>query len=223
VDTAPRSLKAAFGVCICGGMSRRMGRDKAALVLGDRTLLARATGALSEVAREVVLATGSSARYRELGLRIALDRYLDAGPLAGLEGGLSAVGEGLSSSGELVVVLPCDMPRADAALFFALLERARREPDVSACLLAGNSGPEPLCGVYHTRVLHSIRAALDAGERKVLSFTRHRDASGALPRVVLVPESELAIARSNDTFTANVNTREDLAAERARWEAKESR
>jgi len=132
VDAAPRALSAAFGVCICGGLSRRMGRDKADLVLGDRTLLARATGTLSEVAREVVLATGSSARYRELGLRIALDRYIDAGPRAGLEAGLSAVVEGLSSSGELVVVLPCDMPRADAALFFALLERVRREPDVAA-------------------------------------------------------------------------------------------
>jgi len=208
--------RAEFGVCVCGGRSRRMGRDKAALVVGDRTLLARATETLAQVADEVVLATGAGARYAELGLRVVLDRCADAGPLAGLEAGLSAAAENATGDGALVAVLPCDMPRAGATLFRELVRRARLDPDAAAHLFAGPAGAEPLCGVYHTRALVSIRAALDAGERKVTSFRHRRDARGRLPRVVLVQPSDLAGAFGADDPTVNLNTPEDLAAERVR-------
>jgi len=38
------------GLCICGGMSRRMGRDKAELDVGGRTLLERTVATLSAIA-----------------------------------------------------------------------------------------------------------------------------------------------------------------------------
>ena len=50
-----------LGAVLCGGASRRMGRDKALLRLagGDApTLLARAAGVLAEVTGDVVLACG---------------------------------------------------------------------------------------------------------------------------------------------------------------------
>jgi molybdenum cofactor guanylyltransferase len=221
-DLGGRSVNTALGVCVCGGASRRMGRDKAGLSVGGATMLASAIAALSEVAEEVVLATGQSTRYPDLGCRVVLDRYADAGPLAGLEAGLSAAREGETDPRRFVAVLPCDMPRAGARLLRALLERARRERDVAACLLASDSGPEPLCGVYHARALDSVRAALDDGERKVLSFARYPAASGALPRVVFVPLSELCAELGIPRALVNVNTPEDLAAERAYMAAKES-
>jgi molybdopterin-guanine dinucleotide biosynthesis protein A len=230
---------AVFGLCICGGMSRRMGEDKAAMLLGDRTLLERAVATLSAVSEAVVLATGRAPRYSALGCRTALDRYADAGPLAGLEAGLT-LGASESSDGErddhadagerdaFVVVLPCDMPRVDQRLLADLLERARREERVAACLLSTSAGIEPLCGVDHTRALFAIRAALRAGERKVLSFARHTLRDGTLPRIVAVPESDLRgrggaeTSINVDTAVINVNTPDDLSAERARCAGEET-
>ena len=80
---APR---AALGVVLCGGQSRRMGRDKARLVLEGETLVSRAIRALDAVSDEVVLATGERPRYPESGRRCVLDSVPDGGPLAGLAG-----------------------------------------------------------------------------------------------------------------------------------------
>ena len=121
-----------------------MGSDKALLALEGRTLLERAVATLSAVADRVVLASGPTPRYADHGLEIALDRWHDAGPLAGLEAALSITPQGFA------VVCACDMPRVDARLLGALLSRAR-DDRADVCLLRTSGGVEPLCGVYHTR------------------------------------------------------------------------
>jgi molybdopterin-guanine dinucleotide biosynthesis protein A len=185
-----------------------MGSDKALVSLGDRTLLERAIATLASVTEHVVLATGATPRYAELGLPIALDRWADAGPLAGLEAALARAPEGF------VVVCACDMPRVDAQLLEALVARAT-ESDADVCLLRTEGGVEPLCGVYHTRVLVAIRAALDAGERKVLSFLRFTLSDGRAPRAIDASERELVGETRERSAGINLNTPEDLAAERA--------
>ncbi len=194
----------ASGLVLCGGASRRMGADKALLALGEHTLLERAIACLAPHAAPVRLACGERERYREFGLALVCDRIAGAGPLAGLEAGLAAASE--SGPGGYVCVLAVDMPRADAELVARLLARARAD-DLDACLLASAGGPEPLCAVYHTRLLPRVRAALDAGERKVTSFLAPE--FGAHPaRVahVAAPASDAAV---------NLNTPADLARERA--------
>jgi molybdopterin-guanine dinucleotide biosynthesis protein A len=159
-----------------------MGRDKAELEVGGMTMLDRAITTLSAVAPRVLLATGARTRYAERGLEVVLDRYSDAGPLAGLEAGLSAVRA--STAGDaLVIVLACDMPHVGADLLRVLLARAAADRELAASLFASDTGPEPLCGVYRTSALAAIRAALDAGERKMLSFVEQVAADGTSARV----------------------------------------
>ena len=74
----------AWGVVLCGGSSRRMGRDKALLEIEGQSLVARAASALAEVAPRVLLASGSAPRYPALGLECVLDPVEGNGPLAGL-------------------------------------------------------------------------------------------------------------------------------------------
>lgn len=139
-----------------------MGRDKSLLEVRGETLLAHAIGTLEPVASEVLLACGPSERYAEYGRRLVLDRFEDGGPLAGLEAALSA------SRTEWIVALACDMPRADASTLGRLLERE----DLDVCFLRTERGVEPLCAVYRRTCLAPMRAALEAGERKVVSFLR---------------------------------------------------
>jgi molybdopterin-guanine dinucleotide biosynthesis protein A len=184
-----------------------MGSDKALLDLGAGTLLGRAVQELGAVCDRVLLACGSEPRYAGLGLPLVLDRAPGLGPLAGLEAGLRAAAE--RGDGWLVC-LPCDMPRADAALLKRLLERAERD-DLDACLLSSSRGVEPLCAVYHTRLAQSARAALDQGDRKMTSLLGRPLQDGRAPRVACADAAELGRADA----CANLNTPADLQAARA--------
>ncbi|MEW6072334.1 MAG: molybdenum cofactor guanylyltransferase [Planctomycetota bacterium] len=196
------------GVVLCGGASRRMGRDKAGLDLGDRTLLERTVAIVAGRAPRVLLACGPAARYRELGPELVLDRSPDAGPLAGLEAALARLAEGEGREGWLLV-LACDMPRARGEVFDLLLERARaRRAD--ACLLATGAGLEPLYAVYHTRCLPAVRAALAAGERRMVSF---HAGFGPLA-VATLAAAELPPALGGEGCARNLNTPRELAEER---------
>ena len=186
-----------------------MGRDKSALVLRERTLLEHAIGALAGVCDEVVLACGDERRHGEAGLRLVLDGFPGAGPLAGIEAGLAA------APTEWVAVLACDMPRADARVFEALLARAR-ELGADACLLAGADGVEPLCAVYRRRCLAPLREALAAGERKATSFHARPAQDGGRLSIAVLPEAELPAGLARRGVTLNLNTPSELALEARR-------
>jgi molybdopterin-guanine dinucleotide biosynthesis protein A len=191
----------AWGVVFCGGASARMGRDKALLVLDGESLLEHAVRELARVTPRVLLASGSAPRYPALGLECVLDPASGLGPLAGLCAALERLErEGVSHA----CVLACDMPRARAETFRALLARARTER-ADVCLVATATGLEPLCGVYHVRALPAVRAALAGGARRMNAF------HGAV-RLVTVPEHELA-----DGCARNLNTPDEFRAEGGAW------
>ncbi|MBL8860432.1 MAG: molybdenum cofactor guanylyltransferase [Planctomycetes bacterium] len=176
-----------------------MGADKAGLRLGGVTLLERAVGVLGPCVDELLLATGEAPRYADLGLPIVLDRAPDLGPLAGLEAALVA------ARGERVVALAVDMPGVTSELVARLCAEAERT-EADALLLADGSGVEPLCAVYHVRVLPAVRAALDAGERRMTSLFDHPFAGGQAPRLAL-----FSAAGAGATLAVrNVNTSEDF-------------
>lgn len=160
------------GVVLCGGRSVRMGRDKSLLELGGRTLLERAIAVLDGIAPEVLLACGPAERYADLGRPLVVDAFPDGGPLAGLEAGLRR------AKTEWIAALACDMPRAEPSIFGELLARAERD-GLDVCFLRTDRGVEPLCAVYRRTCLEPMRAALEAGERKVVSFLRFEPRSNA--------------------------------------------
>lgn len=196
------------GLVLCGGASRRMGTDKATLELQGRTLLQRAVDRLDGVCAEVVLAAGPEPRYADLQREQVVDRYRDAGPLAGLEAGLDR------TRTPWMAALACDMPQAEPELFERMLERAAQDR-LDACLFESRSGPEPLCGVYSRSCLTSVRAALDAGQRKVLAFESFPTEGGELPKVGWLREAELDEGLRERECAFNVNTPPDLLRARA--------
>ncbi len=96
-------------VVLAGGLSRRMGRDKARLRVGGRSLLQR---------------SGDAARALGLSVRvIRRDHVPRCGPLGGVCTALQ------QSSSEVLLFLSCDMPCVRAELLKRLLSRltARRD------------------------------------------------------------------------------------------------
>lgn len=231
-DRAPSSAPPGLsGALLCGGQSRRMGQDKARLLWRGRPLLLTGLARLAAVADELLLACGTTGRYRDLlgdssaaglpqrfagrPLREVHDRLVSAGetplgPLAGLEAALAA------AQGEWVWVTSCDLPLLQPELGLELLARAQSEgADVALCAVPAAAGsgslPEPLCGVYRSGVWSACRRALDAGERRVLAWAGHAwEPPGEAPRRPRLALLPLAGARAKAVF--NLNTPEDLRA-----------
>jgi len=202
---APSTLE---GVVLCGGASRRMGRDKALLELDGETLIARAVEGLGALCERVVLACGPTPRYAELGRELVCDRTPDAGPLAGLEAGLAAL------HGDWLAVCACDMPAVEPAVYRALHARARAE-GLDGCMLATEQGVEPLLAVYHKSCLGAVRDAIARGERRLVAFHGRqggRPVIGTVPRAVLA--AELDVAPEAADWARNLNRPEDLERER---------
>ncbi len=108
------------GAVLTGGASRRMGRDKALLVVDGRPLAETAAAALRVAGADDVLAVGGDeAGLGALGMRWIPDPTPGEGPLGGIRAALAAL-----AGHHLVVVLACDLPRASAANVVAVVEAA---------------------------------------------------------------------------------------------------
>jgi len=156
----------AAGFILIGGESRRMGRDKA--------LLADDSGFILEhLAQEVAVAAGSVALIGRpdsagrFGLDFIPDVRQGMGPLAGIEAALC------SGRGALNLIVACDMPGVKREWLAALLHEAE-EKHYECVLTQDRSGElHPLCAVYAEQCLPVVRAALDAGNLRVLDIVRH--------------------------------------------------
>ena len=198
------------GAVLCGGESRRMGADKALLALDGRRLIDYSIEALRPVAGRILLACGPRPRYADLGLETVLDARPDGGPLAGLLAALEA------SRTEWLVLLACDMPRADSRVLRALLDQAAR-CELDVCLLEIERGTQPVCGVYRRTCAPAVRRSLERGERRMVDFHAPQPGERAL-RVGTLAARELAppLAGSDFQPALNLNSPRELEAEAAR-------
>jgi molybdopterin-guanine dinucleotide biosynthesis protein A len=159
VVQAPLSARP-VGFVMAGGLSTRMGRDKALLPWQGSTLLDHAIARLSAVCSDVRILCGPSPRYEDRGRPLVVDAIQDGGPLAGIAAGLESAG------GAAGLYLGVDLPFVTVALL-ALLA-ATEDADVVVPVTPG--GPEPLCAVYRPGCRRAVRARLAAGDRKMTSF-----------------------------------------------------
>jgi molybdopterin-guanine dinucleotide biosynthesis protein A len=127
-------------VILAGGKSSRMGRDKAWLKMGGTTLLARQIELVRALgAREVFISGRADQDYGPFGCRVLVDRFQNAGPLAGLESALAA------NSSPLLLVLAVDMP----AMCGGLLEKLRTAcAEGCGAIPEVNGRIEPLAAFY---------------------------------------------------------------------------
>jgi len=143
---------------LAGGGSRRMGRPKAWLEVGDTFLLRYVVDRLAPAFSEVMVSFAEPEQLEEpLPYRIVFDRKRSAGPLAGLEAGL------LAARNELIFAVACDMPYVTQDFAQMAIVAARRS---DAALVRIDGRPEPVCGAYGRSALAAITEALDAGRLK---------------------------------------------------------
>jgi molybdopterin-guanine dinucleotide biosynthesis protein A len=140
---------------LAGGDSRRMGRPKAWLEVGGTTLLQWLVSRLAPTFSEVIVSFAEPEQLdRLVPYRVVFDRKHSAGPLAGIEAGLSGAHH------EITFALACDMPYVTPALTEAAVVAART---CDAAVPRIDGRPEPVCAAYRRSALPAFTAALDEG------------------------------------------------------------
>lgn len=156
------------GFVLTGGRSTRMGRDKALLPLGGRTLCEQVGDALQTVAEEVFL-IGHPERYQNLKYKCLPDLHPDLGPLSGLETALTL------NLAEFNLVLSCDTFIPNPQWLQSLLDAAERGP---LCAVAQDiSGQlQPLCAVYRSGCRKVVSIALQQRRLRMLDLLQELQA-----------------------------------------------
>jgi molybdopterin-guanine dinucleotide biosynthesis protein A len=152
---------------LAGGESRRMGRTKAWLEVGETTLVRWVAERLAPTFAEVVVSFAEPEQVEEsVPYRLVFDRKRSAGPLAGLEAGLAA------ARNEVTFAVACDMPYVTPELAEMAVAAAR---GCDAAIPRIDGRPEPACAAYRRSALPMITASLDAGRYRAADLAEHLD------------------------------------------------
>jgi molybdopterin-guanine dinucleotide biosynthesis protein A len=140
---------------LAGGTSRRMGRPKAWLEVGETTLLRWMVERLGPAFSEVMVSFAEPEQVEEhVPYRLVFDRKRAAGPLAGIEAGL------IVARHDVTFVVACDMPYVPREVA-AMAVAAARGCDAAMPRVGGRA--EPVCAAYRRSSLAALTAALDSG------------------------------------------------------------
>jgi molybdopterin-guanine dinucleotide biosynthesis protein A len=183
---------------LAGGKSSRMGTDKSFVRVLGRPLIEDVLAHVAGIGAETLIVTNRPEDYRYLGLPLFTDVLPDKGALGGIYTALH------SSSQPHTLCVACDMPFVVRPLLDYLISLI---PEGDAIIPRLNGEAEPFRAIYSQACLAPIRAALDAGKMRVISFFPD-------VRVRFVDEPEIDRFDPQHLSFFNVNTPEDL--ERAR-------
>lgn len=176
---------------LAGGMSRRMGRDKAFLPRSGTTMIQHVAAQALEAAGNVAI-VGRPDAYKSLGLPVLDEEFPGCGPLSGIETALRESDDGWA------LVLACDMPGVTADWLRLLIARTETST-ADAVVTAGEHGEiEPLCALYHARLRPDVRKAL-------------QEKHFAVRRLVEKWSVERVVSTSR-AIVENINTPEEWAA-----------
>ena len=153
-------------VILAGGMSRRMGRDKAALPFGEETMLSHLVHTYQPYFDLTAVSLNTPGRFDTAGAMEVVDRRPGEGPMAGLEAAF------LDTGADVIFLTGTDLPFGDPALARHLVESLGTH---DICLIRSDKGPEPLFAVYSSACLPAIRKSLEEGRRSMYSVIQQMD------------------------------------------------
>lgn len=190
------NLKACETVILAGGKSSRMGRDKAFLPIGRKTLVERVAETMQRLtARVTVIGRADIAdRLDDLlpdDVEVITDLVPEMGPLMGVYTAL------MHATHDTVICVPVDMPDLSYALLRTLLDAL--VPGVDAVAGATPDGWQPFPLVCRTSASQTVGQLLDGGR-------------GALKDLLHGPTGKIIALTDADLIGCyrNLNTPDDI-------------
>jgi molybdopterin-guanine dinucleotide biosynthesis protein A len=180
-----RLVKPFDAIVLAGGEGRRLGgTDKAAVVIGDESLLSRAVRTVGDASRIVIVGPDREDAPVEsrAGRPIVTtsEQPPGGGPVAAVAAGIALV------EGDVVVVIACDMPFLDQAAIGRLTEELG---DGDAVMFVDATGRRQFLAAAYRR--HALLAALAALPRIEGASMRQLTSALTITELVADPETTL--------------------------------
>ena len=169
-------------VILIGGESRRMGRDKAMLPVGNDKTMAMTLAERYAALGPVCFSVNEHGRFFTDGYEQLIDRYPGQGPLNGIISAFTDREE------DLIFLTATDMPDGDADAVRYLLENIGSH---DACMYED----EPLFALYRRSCLAPALQCIEEGRRSLHAMLRQVDA--------------LYLPKGDQTLFTNLNTPEE--------------
>lgn len=172
-------------VILCGGMSLRMGSDKAFLPFGETTLLKYQISRFSEIFEKIYISGSSKTRFllKEDDLNGCVfveDLIPEKGPMGGLYSCMKAAKE------DILFFTSVDSPFTDLSAALRLCEGLENAPDKKVCAVNDISGKiQPLFCAYSKKCLPDIEKLISEKNFKLRSIAKEED---TVIKDILLPE-----------------------------------
>jgi molybdenum cofactor guanylyltransferase len=181
------------GIVLSGGESRRMGTDKAFLLLAKVPLIEHVLRALRSVCSDIIIVTNTPERYAALNALVVTDALEKRGPLTGVYSGL------LRSAEAYNMVVACDMPFLNPGLI-TYMAGLTSGYDIAAPRIAGRI--EPLHAIYNRSLIPLIKDRIQKDDQRIQGIFSEA-------RVRYVTEAEIGRFDPEHQSFRNLNTREE--------------
>lgn len=181
-------------IILAGGDSRRMGRDKASLVIDEKTLLQTVAATMQQLFPKVIVSVRRSGDG--IGLPQVCDGRSDGGPLAGLAAGLGHIAT------PWAFAVACDMPFIVPEVVELLAGYRLRH---QAVVPVAHGHPQTLAAFYAAGCLAPLRASLAAQQKGLRGLLKQLD-------VRYVDEAEMRKVDPQLRSFFDLDTPQDVAA-----------
>ena len=183
------------GVILAGGSSKRYGKNKAFLKIGNARLIDSIIQEMKTIFKRVILITNEKKKYKYLKIPMFEDRVKGLGPLGGIYTGL------MSMSDQAGFFVACDMPRINRQLVRYMVDIMGNH---RAVVPAVADKIEPLHAIYSRSCLKPIRSLIDSQRHQVRLFY------DSIP-VRYVKEDEIRKFCCPSRAFLNINTPDEFA------------
>jgi molybdopterin-guanine dinucleotide biosynthesis protein A len=152
------------GIILAGGANRRMGTDKAFLMIDGSPLIEHILAVFSTLFTRTIVVTNTPERYRSYDVEVTRDALDIRGPLTGIYSGL------LKSNDEYNFVVACDMPYMNPRLISYMGEIAAGQ---DAVVPQFDGYLEPLHAIYRRGLLPVMEEQIRKQDRRIRGLFEH--------------------------------------------------
>jgi len=139
-------------IILAGGKSKRMGKEKALLHIGEKTIIEILVERLKSLFPNIILSTNNPESFTFLKIRMVEDFYKNVGPLGGIHAGLT------ESETEKNFIISCDLPLMSTELIDYI---CNYKTDKKIIVCKTGDYIEPTFGIYSKEIVEELEVILN--------------------------------------------------------------